>query len=191
MQIPDRAAFAHMRASCIADPGAFHGAIAKRRLCWFVARIGEAGAWVYFDDGAQGWRGWDARTGTAVSPDLPEHFEPWDRAFNDDDPPNWRWFEGGLTSTAFNEVDRHVLSGHGAEAALIFEGDRWNMASDGGRGGPVDSETVSRRKLLFESAKCALALKALGLGPGDNVYALIKTVALDERPIGGGVRGPM
>ena len=43
------------------------------------------------------------------------------------------------------------------------------MASDGGRGGPVDSEIVSRRKLLLESAKCALALKALGLGPGDRI----------------------
>ena len=114
VQIPDRAAFAHMRASCIADPGAFHGAIAKRRLCWLVERIGEVGAWVYFDDDAHGWRGWDAVTGAAILPDLPESFEPWDRAFNDDDPPNWRWFEGGLTSTAFNEVDRHVLSGHGA-----------------------------------------------------------------------------
>ncbi|MEE4206794.1 MAG: AMP-binding protein, partial [Erythrobacter sp.] len=158
-----------MQAACRADPGAFHGAIARRRICWFVRDAGENGAWVFFDEDAGRWTGWDAVTGEARTFDWPESFEPWDRAFNDDDPPNWRWFEGGLTSTAFNEVDRHVLAGHGDEAALIYEGDRWNMASDGGRGGPVDSETVSRRKLLLESAKCALALKALGVKPGDRI----------------------
>lgn len=70
---------------------------------------------------------------------------------------------------AFNEVNRHVLAGHGNEAALIYEGDRWNMASEDGRGGPVDSEVVSRRKLMLESAKCALALQALGAKPGDRI----------------------
>ena len=158
-----------MREACREDPGAFHGVIAKRRICWLIEDQGEHGAWAYYDEGEECWVGWDAQTGAALTLDLPEDFEPWDRAFNDDDPPNWRWFEGGLTSAAFNEVDRHVLAGHGEEAALIFEGDRWNMAAGDGRGGPVDSETVSRRKLLLESAKCALALKALGLEPGDRI----------------------
>ncbi|MEM8724028.1 MAG: AMP-binding protein [Pseudomonadota bacterium] len=70
-----------------------------------------------------------------------------------------------------------MLSGHGEETALIFEGDRWNMASDGGRGGPVEAETISRRKLLLESAKCALALKALGLGPGDRIALNMPSIA--------------
>jgi len=169
VQIPDSAAFARMQAACRADAGKFHGAFAKRQICWFLADQGESGAWVFFNEAQGCWTGWDARSGAPVSLDLPESFEPWDRAFNDDDPPNWSWFEGGLTNAAFNEVDRHVLAGHGEEAALIYEGDRWNMASDGGRGGPVDSETVSRRKLLLESAKCALALEALGLKPGDRI----------------------
>ncbi|MFW5633362.1 MAG: AMP-binding protein [Erythrobacter sp.] len=158
-----------MQAACRADPGAFHGAIAKRRICWFVPDAGDNGAWAFFDDDRGGWTGWDAATSEPRDFDWPEGFEPWTRAFNDDSPPDWRWFEGGLTSTAFNEVDRHVLAGHGEEAALIYEGDRWNMASDGGRGGPVDSEIVSRRKLLLESAKCALALKSLGVKPGDRI----------------------
>ena len=168
-KVSDRVAFERMREECRSDPGAFHGAIAKRQICWLVKCEGGPDCWVYYDQAAESWTGWDAQTGAPVTPDWQESFEPWDRAFNDDDPPNWRWFEGGLTSVAFNEVDRHVLAGHGEEAALIFEGDRWNMASDGGRGGPVDSETVSRRKLLLESAKCALALKALGLKPGDRI----------------------
>ena len=74
-----------------------------------------------------------------------------------------------MTNAAFNEVDRHVLAGHGDEAALIFEGDRWDMAANGGRGGPVDQFSVSRKRLLLESAKCALALQALGLKPGDRI----------------------
>ncbi|MEL7518571.1 MAG: acetyl-coenzyme A synthetase N-terminal domain-containing protein, partial [Pseudomonadota bacterium] len=127
------------------------------------------GAWAYFDNDEGRWIGWDGATGASVTVDLPESYEPWDRAFDDDNPPDWRWFEGGLTNVAFNEVDRHVLAGHGEEAALIYEGDRWNMASDGGRGGPVDSETISRRKLLLESAKCALALEALGVAAGDRI----------------------
>jgi acrylyl-CoA reductase (NADPH)/3-hydroxypropionyl-CoA dehydratase/3-hydroxypropionyl-CoA synthetase len=134
-------------------------------------------AWVFFDEATDGWRGWSAETGAPVTLDLSESFEPWERAFNADDPPNWRWFEGGLTNTAFNEVDRHVLDGHGAEAALIFEGDRWNMAAGGGRGGPVDSAVISRRTLLLESAKCALALRALGLKPGDRIALNLPSIA--------------
>ena len=68
------------------------------------------------------------RRSTPVTADLPEDFTPWTRGFNDDDAPHFRWFEGGLTNACFNEVDRHVLAGHGAETAVIFEGDRWDMA---------------------------------------------------------------
>ena len=172
--IEDQAHFARLRDDCVRNPGAFHGGLAKRQVSWLLP---EQNAWAFFDDEAEDWAGWDATSGAPVTLDLPESFEPWNRAFNDDDPPNWRWFEGGLTSTAFNEVDRHVLAGHGEEAALIFEGDRWNMASDGGRGGPVDAETISRRKLLLESAKCALALKTLGVKPGDRIALNMPSIA--------------
>ncbi|QLC26510.1 AMP-binding protein [Parasphingopyxis algicola] len=177
MQIDSLSSWQAMRSSCREDPGAFHGEIAKRRICWFLPDEGENGAWVNWDEQGDRWTGWNAATAEPVTPDLPADFEPWDRAFNGDDPPNWRWFEGGLTSAAFNEVDRHVLAGHGEEAALIFEGDRWNMAEDGGRGGPVDSYPVSRKKLLLESAKCALALKALGLQPGDRIALNMPSIA--------------
>ncbi len=158
-----------MREACLSDPGAFHGALAKRHLAWLIRDQGERGVWAQLDRDSGTWRGWDATTAAPVVLDLPASFEPWDQAFNASDAPSWRWFEGGLTNAAFNEVDRHVLAGHGDEAALIFEGDRWNMSSDGGRGGPVDSYPVSRKTLLLESAKCALALKALGLKPGDRI----------------------
>ena len=165
--VKSRADWAAMRARVLADPGAFHGEIAARNLHWLV-RLPAGEAWL--SRAADGrWAGWDAATLAPVEVSMPADFAPWDRAFNDDTPPHFRWFEGGRTNCAFNEMDRHVLAGHGAETALIFEGDRWDMAEDGGRGAPVDCYHVSRRRLLLEAAKCALALKALGLKAGDRI----------------------
>jgi acrylyl-CoA reductase (NADPH)/3-hydroxypropionyl-CoA dehydratase/3-hydroxypropionyl-CoA synthetase len=157
------------RAAAIADPGAFHGAIAKRQIHWFVASQEGHGAWLSFDDASRRWTGWDARSGAALKADFAESFEPWQRAFNPDDPPHWKWFEGGRTNACFNEVDRHVLAGFGAEAAFLFEGDRWDMSQDGGRGAPVDAYAITRKRLLLETAKCALALQALGVRAGDRI----------------------
>ena len=136
---------------------------------WLADNGAGGQAWVRYDDASGLWRGWNADDGHPIDLELPEAFEPWARAFNADQPPHWRWFEGGLTNAAFNEVDRHVLAGRGAETALIFEGDRWDLAADAGRGGPVDAYPISRKRLLLESAKCALALRALGLQPGDRI----------------------
>jgi len=154
-----------MRAAAVADPGGFHGAIAAAELHWYVAA---EHAWLSRDPDGR-WRGWDARTAAPVEPDLPADFQPWAQAFDAADPPFWRWFVGARTNGCFNEVDRHVLAGHGDEAALIFEGDRWDMAAEGGRGAPVDCFTVSRKTLLLETAKCAVALTRLGLKAGDRI----------------------
>ncbi len=157
------------RAAALADPGAFHGAIAKRQIHWLVASVGAGGAWLSYDDTSGLWTGWDAANGAALRVDLGEAFEPWQRAFNPDHPPHWKWFEGGRTNACFNEVDRHVLAGHGDEAAFLFEGDRWDMSQDGGRGAPVEAYAISRKRLLLETAKCALALQALGVRPGERI----------------------
>jgi acrylyl-CoA reductase (NADPH) / 3-hydroxypropionyl-CoA dehydratase / 3-hydroxypropionyl-CoA synthetase len=173
--VRSRADWERQRAAALADPGAFHGAIAKRQIHWFVtgaaadAGVGPAGAWLQFDDASGRWAGWDAASGAAVMADLGADFEPWQRALNADDPPHWKWFEGGATNACFNEVDRHVLAGFGAEAAFLFEGDRWDMSQDGGRGAPVDAHAISRKTLLLEAAKCAIALQSLGLKAGDRI----------------------
>ncbi len=156
-----------MRARVLADPGSFHGDIAAQTLHWFWPQFGPAGAWLTLEGGR--WTGWDAATLAPVAADLPADSRPWERALNADDPPHWRWFEGGFTNACMNEVDRHVLAGHGAETALIFEGDRWDMSLDGGRGGPVDCHSISYRQLLLATARCALALRALGLRAGDRI----------------------
>jgi acrylyl-CoA reductase (NADPH)/3-hydroxypropionyl-CoA dehydratase/3-hydroxypropionyl-CoA synthetase len=157
-----------MRAAVLSDPGAFHGDIAARTIHWMLPTIGEAGAWLSRgEDG--GWHGWDARTAEPMSVRQSDGFAPWATALDASEPPHWRWFVGGRTNAAFNELDRHVLAGHGNEAALIFEGDRWDMAANDGRGAPLDCFTVSRKRLLLETAKCALALQALGLKAGDRI----------------------
>ncbi|MFN7551139.1 MAG: AMP-binding protein, partial [Pseudomonadota bacterium] len=164
-----RADWEAMRAAVLADPGAFHGAIARRNLHWFVPGVGPAGAWLSFDDGSGRWSGWDAGTGAPVAPALDAGFAPWARAFDDRDAPQYRWFEGALTNACFNEVDRHVLAGHGHEPALVFEGDRWDQSLNGGRGGPVVGYPVSRKRLLLEVARAALVLRAIGLAAGDRI----------------------
>lgn len=149
------------REAVIRDPGAFHGAVAASAIHWFLP---DAGVWASRDaDGL--WRGWDAASAAPAAPTLPDDFTPWTTAFDASDAPFWRWFVGARTNACFNEVDRHVLAGHGDEAALIFEGDRWDMAADA----PVDCFRVSRKQLLLEVAKCAVALEALGLKAGDRL----------------------
>ena len=57
------------RAAAMADPGAFHGAIAKREIHWFVASAGASGAWLTYDETSRLWTGWSAGTGAAVTAD--------------------------------------------------------------------------------------------------------------------------
>ena len=167
-RITSRAAWQAARDACLADPGRFHGDIASGEIHWFEPAAGPHGAWIRRDgDGV--WRGFDGASGAAVQPALPTDYRPWQLALDETDAPFYRWFSGALTNACFNEVDRHVLAGHGEEAALWFEGDRWDQSQDGGRGAPVVSYSVSRKRLLLEVARCALALRGLGLGAGDRI----------------------
>ncbi len=166
---PSRAAWEAARAACERDPGAFHGDIACRELHWFEPTVGRAGAWIRYDDHQARWIGFDATSGASIDPRLPATHRPWRSALDASEAPFYRWFDGALTNACFNEIDRHVLDGHGDEAALWFEGDRWDQSQAGGRGAPVVSYSVSRKTLLLEVAKCALALRDLGLDTGDRI----------------------
>jgi acrylyl-CoA reductase (NADPH)/3-hydroxypropionyl-CoA dehydratase/3-hydroxypropionyl-CoA synthetase len=155
------------REAAAGDPGRFHGDIAKRELFWFVPSLG---AWVKRVDGPSPWIGFDAATGAPLrSPSLPADFDPWSTGFDGAEAPFYRWFAGGLTNACFNEVDVHVLAGRGDGVALHFEGDRWDPSLEEGRGGPVVRETITRKELLWQVAKCAVVLTDLGLGQGDRL----------------------
>ena len=167
-QLTSREAWESARAACLADPGRYHGDIASREIHWFEPSCGQNGGWIRRDEDGH-WRGFDAASGAPIAPGMPADYQPWPQALDDSAAPFYRWFGDALTNACFNEIDRHVLAGHGDEAALWFEGDRWDQSQDGGRGAPVVSYSVSRKRLLLESARCALALRALGLAAGDRI----------------------
>ena len=73
----DRDHYVRLQEECAENPGLFHGNVAKRQICWHLP---EYNAWAFFDDVQNAWSGWDAATGEAVTLDLPESFEPWERA---------------------------------------------------------------------------------------------------------------
>ena len=162
----DRETWEQQRVQAEKDPGGFHGEIAKREIHWYDPSLN---CWITFEDDGKSWAGFEADTGQARDIDYKPHHEPWSRAFNDDSPPFYRWFEGGLTNACFNEVDRHLLSGHGNEIAYYFEGDRWDQALEGGRGAPVVHFSVTRKELMLRTVKAAVVLQSLGLKQGDRI----------------------
>ena len=44
-----------------------------------------------------------------------------ERVLNDDNPPFYRWFEGGVCNTCHNALDRHVAAGRGDQPAIIHD----------------------------------------------------------------------
>jgi len=83
---------------------------------------------------------------------------PYTRILNDDNPPFYRWFEGGTLNTCYNALDRHVAEGRGDQAALIYDS-------------PVTKtkKTYTYQELTDQVADFAGAMKAQGVGYGDRV----------------------
>jgi propionyl-CoA synthetase len=79
--------------------------------------------------------------------------------------PFFRWFPDGTLNTCYNALDRHVASGRGEQAALIYES---VMATE--------SRTYSYRELLETTARFAGAMRALGVGKGDRVIIYMPMV---------------
>jgi acetyl-CoA synthetase len=71
-----------------------------------------------------------------------------------------RWFVGGKINVTFNCIDRHVRDGHGAETALFYE-------ADSGRADDARHVTFAELSALVD--RCAGAMRAAGIGPGDTV----------------------
>ncbi|MEM1232012.1 MAG: AMP-binding protein, partial [Pseudomonadota bacterium] len=155
------------RERAIADPGAYHGDVAASELHWYCP---EEQCWVTRAPESGDWSGYAIESGDRVAPPaLTASWRPWQRAFDDRDAPFYRWFQGALTNACFNEVDRHVLAGHGDRTSFIFEGDRWDPSKADGKGGPVFEAHISYRTLLIETVLRAEVLSALGVSKGDRV----------------------
>ena len=86
----------------------------------------------------------------------------WTRApqqvLEDGNPPFYRWFPDAELNTCANALDRHVESGRGEQAALIYDS-------------PVTGtkRVYTYSELLKETALFAGALRNLGVGAGDRV----------------------
>ena len=93
-----------------------------------------------------GWTGWTMEG----SPTTLDSWQPWEAAVDASEAPHVRWFCGGQTNAAFNEVDRQVLRGYGGEMAFIAE-------SPSG-----ETSNITRRWLLLHSAIIAHARCATG-----------------------------
>jgi propionyl-CoA synthetase len=93
-----------------------------------------------------------------------------DVVLDDSNPPFYRWFAGGVMNTCFNALDRHVRSGRGAQAALIYDS-------------PVTGtqRTYTYAELLDEVARFAGLLRSLGVDRGDRV--IIYMPMIPEAPI--------
>ena len=90
---------------------------------------------------------------------------PPDRAFEQPDPPSFRWFPGGRTNMSVNALDRHVAAGRGDQAALITLDER------GGR------RSLTYAQLLAEVERVAAGLRGLGIGKGDRLTIYMPTTA--------------
>ena len=90
---------------------------------------------------------------------------PFQRVLDRDRPPFFRWFRGGEVNTCHNALDRHVAAGRGAQTALIYDS-------------PVTGSLrrFSYAELRDEVARCAGAMRALGVARGDRVLIYMPMV---------------
>jgi acetyl-CoA synthetase len=68
-----------------------------------------------------------------------------------------KWFTGGKLNAAYNCLDRHLDGPRRNKAAILWEGE------------PGDSRVLTYEMLAQEVARCANALKSLGVQDGDRV----------------------
>jgi propionyl-CoA synthetase len=85
-------------------------------------------------------------------------YKKWDQVLALDTKPVPRWFVGGEFNTCYNAIDRHVESGRGEQAAIIYDS-------------PVTGQqhTFTYNELLDEVSRFAGVLAKHGVNKGDRV----------------------
>jgi len=79
--------------------------------------------------------------------------------------PFYQWFPDGRLNTCYNAVDRHVEQGRGEQVAIIYD----SPVTGTGR-------KITYSRLQEEVARCAGALRALGVQKGDRVVLYMPMV---------------
>ena len=85
-------------------------------------------------------------------------YQDYDRVLSSDNPPFYRWFEGGMVNSCYNALDYHVEQGLKDRIALIYDS-------------PVTKivKKYSYGELRDLVARCAGGLHELGVSKGDRV----------------------
>ncbi|MFH1027858.1 MAG: propionyl-CoA synthetase [Pseudomonadota bacterium] len=85
-------------------------------------------------------------------------YRKWDKVLDDDTPPFYRWFTGGMMNTCYNAVDRHVENGRADQVAIIYDS-------------PVTDtiRKITYRELQQQVSVFAGALKEQGVSIDDTV----------------------
>lgn len=129
---------------------------AKKNISWYHP---DEKAWMIATDGK--WTGFSTSDCTKVEKSEGQ-WTPWSQVLDDSDAPFYRWFTDAQTNAAFNEVDVHILNGHGDELAYIEEADPLIKGDQ--------SCEVTRHELFVRSAAAAHMLSTTyGLKTGDRV----------------------
>jgi acetyl-CoA synthetase len=84
-------------------------------------------------------------------------FQRWTRVLNDDEPPFYKWFEGGTLNVSYNCLDRHVIAGRGDRVAFHWRGEEGQQRD------------ITYAQLLADVERFANALKDQGVQKGDVV----------------------
>ncbi len=82
-------------------------------------------------------------------------------------PPDVKWFVNGRINACDNCVDRHVRDGHGDKVAVIWESEPVKDSATTPE--PAEIRSLTYRDLQRETARCANALKKMGVKKGDVV----------------------
>ncbi len=82
---------------------------------------------------------------------------PFTQVLDESNAPFFKWFADGKLNVSYNCIDRQVNKGLGDKVALIFEGDKGDVAK------------VTYKDLLGRVSKFANALKSQGVKKGDRV----------------------
>jgi acetyl-CoA synthetase len=106
-----------------------------------------------YEEAEADWKGWWERQ----AQELLDWAHPWDTVLNDEDPPFYRWFEGGKLNASYNCLDRHVEAGRGDRVAFHWRGEEG------------EERDVTYADLLRDVQRLANALRDRGIGPGDVV----------------------